>query len=92
MDMTPLTNRQQQARQRNHQIDQLEAAAPAGAIKSAGHTVAAADGDDDEWTAMLTRWTMSLVLEQLRNSAQQLFEALRKEHMDYNDSFATQLM
>lgn len=90
MDMTPLTNRQQQAR-RNHQIDQLEAAAPAGAIKSTGQTVAAAD-DDDEWTAMLTRWTMSLVLEQLRNSAEQLFEELRKEHMDYNDSFATQLM
>lgn len=87
MDMTPLTNRQQQAR-RNHQIDQLEAAAPAGAIKSAGQTVAAAADDDDEWTALVTRWTMSLV----RNSAEQLFEALRKEHMDYNDSFATQLM
>lgn len=91
MDMTPLTNRQQQAR-RNHQIDQLEAAAPAGAIKSAGQTVAAKDDDDDEWTALLTRWTMSLVLEQLRNSAEQLFDSLRKEHMDYNDSFATQLM
>lgn len=92
MDMTPLTNRQQQARQRNHQIDQLEAAAAAGAIKSAGHTVADDDDDDDEWTAMLTRWTMSLVLEQLRNSAEQLFKALQKKHMHYSGSFATQLM